>query len=459
MMNRFSFRVTPALAAGAVAGLLLVGGCNVREELLSPQQPGVISPGDVGSVAGAEGLYVGAVGNFGRALSGGGSNQETLWQFTGLLTDEFRSSDTFSQRNDADQRVTQTNDAVLSSLYSTLQQARGSSRTAIKYLRQYEPTSSNAHQAEMYFTIAFAEMQLAEDFCNGIALGETVGDVAPPSDPLKTEDVLKAALTRADSGLTLIGSGTDAATSQVRNALLVTKGRILVDLGRFADAAATVAAVPVAFQYTAQYSLTTTDNAWWILTTSTKRYSVGDSVDNIGRIKNAIPFVSAKDPRVPSARNGNGFDTTTPFYGQQIWARSDPIAIVDGLDGQLIQAEAKLNANDIAGMTAILNTLRATPPTQGIFKPAGTLAPLDVPTTKDAATTLFFREKAFWTFGRGQRLGDLRRLVRQYGRAQDAVYPSGPFFKNGNYGPRMFFPVPDRDKANTLFTGCIDQNP
>ena len=68
-------------------------------------------------------------------------------------------------------------DAVLSPLYSTLQQVRGSSRMALTYLRQYEPTSSNLHQAEMYFTIAFAEMQLGEDFCNGIALGETIDGV------------------------------------------------------------------------------------------------------------------------------------------------------------------------------------------------------------------------------------------------------------------------------------------
>src|SRR5262245_40801114 len=291
-MNRFSFRAAPALAAG----LLLVGGCNAREELLSPEQPGVIAPGDVQSAAAAEGFYVGAVGNFGRALSGGGSNQETLWQFSGLLTDEFRSSDTFSQRNDADQRVTQTNDAVLSSLYSTIQQARGSSRTAINFLRQYEPNTSNLHQAEMYFTIAFSEMQLAEDFCNGIALGETVDGVAQYTPPLSTQDVFKAALARVDSGLTLVGSGTDAATSQVRNALLITKGRLQVDLGQFSAAATTVTSVPVAFQYATQYSLTTTDNAWWILTTSTKRYSVGDSVDALGvTTKNAIPFVSAKD--------------------------------------------------------------------------------------------------------------------------------------------------------------------
>ena len=49
------------------------------------------------------------------------------------------------------------------------------------------------------------------------------------------------------------------------------------------------------------------------------------------------------------------------------------------------------------------------------------------PTTKDAAATLFFREKGFWTFGRGQRLSDLRRLVRQYGRTQDQAFPAGSF--------------------------------
>ena len=58
-----------------------------------------------------------------------------------------------------------------------------------------------------------------------------------------------------------------------------------------------------------------------------------------------------------------------------------------------------------------------------------------------------------------QRLGDRRRQVRLYGRTQDQVYPTGAFFKNGNYGTKMPFPVPDRDKANPQFTGCIDQNP
>jgi len=273
--------------------------------------------------------------------------------------------------------------------------------------------------------------------------------------------VYTAAAARADSGLALLGSASDAASVQIRNALLVTKGRIQTQLGQFAAAATTVAPVPVTFQYDAIFSLTSTDNGNWVITTNSRRYSVSDSVDATGVVKNALPFVSAKDPRVPTTLSPNktGNDGATPLYIPTAFNRDDPIPIVDGLDAQLIQAEAKLNAGDIAGMMTILNALRAAPPTQGIFKPSGTLAPLATPATKDAATTLFFREKAFWAYGRGQRLGDLRREVRLYGRTQDQVYPTGAFFKNGTYGTEMFFPVPDVEKSNPNFTGCLDQNP
>jgi hypothetical protein len=107
-------------------------------------------------------------------------------------------------------------------------------------------------------------------------------------------------------------------------------------------------------------------------------------------------------------------------------------------------------------MMTILNALRTAPPTQGIFKPAAMTA-LPVPADKASATTLYFREKAFWTFSRGQRFGDLRRLVRQYGRPADQVWPSGPFHKGGNYGPDVTYPVTDNEKTNPNFTGCVDR--
>ena len=84
---------------------------------------------------------------------------------------------------------------------------------------------------------------------------------------------------------------------------------------------------------------------------------------------------------------------------------------------------------------------------------------LPTPATQDAATTLFFREKAFWTFGRGQRLNDVRRLMRQYKRTEDQVFPTGSYFKGGTYGHTIQLPVTNTERSNPLFTGCIDRNP
>lgn len=45
---------------------------------------------------------------------------------------------------------------------------------------------------------------------------------------------------------------------------------------------------------------------------------------------------------------------------------------------------------------------------------------------------LTFCERAFWMFGTGHRLGDLRRLIRQYGRTAETIFPTGAYPKGGN---------------------------
>ena len=195
--------------------------------------------------------------------------------------------------------------------------------------------------------------------------------------------------------------------------------------------------------------------------------SVADSFDVAAGvqaiIKNALPFASANDTRVP-VKSGNAVtpkviaeDGSTIHFVQQIWARDDPMPIASGIDARMMEAEARLNAADYAGMITTLNSLRTAPPKIGLYQPAVMPALTTTPATKDAALDLFFREKGFWTFGRGQRLGDLRRLIRQYGRTQDKVFPVGVYFKGGVYGSDVNFPVPDVEKINPNFTGCIDR--
>ncbi|HEY9230173.1 MAG TPA: hypothetical protein VIP11_26205 [Gemmatimonadaceae bacterium] len=451
-----------SVAMGGVAAIALMvsAGCNsVQDKLLEPQQPQIINPGDIENPTGALGLYTGAIGRLRTALNGGNNNQETIWNFQGLMTDEFKSGDTFSQRNDADQRTTQSNDGVMGSTYNAVQQTRGRARDAIVAMLKYTP-EEKTKIGEMYLVMGFMELTLGQAFCNGIPLGETVDNLPAYTKPLTTKEVFQTAIARMDTALTFL-TGTDAQTVLVRKAVLLTKARALVNTDQYAAAAALVPAATVenTYQYLITYSQTTQSNEWWQMGTSTKRYTVGDSADITGTIKNHLPFATANDPRVKvAAVKGRSFDSATPFYEFTMFAREDPLPMLSGLDARLIEAEAKLQAGDFAGMMTILNSLRTAPPKIGNFTVTAMTALTTTPTTKDAAATLFFREKAFWQFGRGERFNDLRRLVRQYGRPQDQVWPSGAFHKNGNYGTNVNFPVPDTEKANTNFTGCIDRN-
>ena len=63
-----------------------------------------------------------------------------------------------------------------------------------------------------------------------------------------------------------------------------------------------------------------------------------------------------------------------------------------------------------------------------------------------------------WMFSTGHRLGDMRRLMRApYNRTQTSVFPNGVFFKGGNYGPDVNFPVTQAEENNPNFKGCTDR--
>ncbi len=475
-MKRFTDRARWAIALGAlVGGPLIVAACsNVKDQLLEPQNPGLIDPTAVTSAAAAFALKVGAVGKTRVVVDGGGtsgnncnSNAECLWEEVGSLTDEFHNADFQNTRGDIDQRqITDDNPSVP---YSSVTQNRGYVRDAINAVRQYIPDST-ADIGELYMSLGFLEMSLGENFCNGIPLGHTVAGVVTYGAPLTNAQVLDSASTHLDSALA-INTGTSAQATFIRQASLILKARILIDKGNFAAAAALVpvSAVPSSYAYFFATSQAKGESlGLWSIANSTARLSVSDSSEIINGVAtptaNALPFASAGDPRVP-VKPGSAVtpqvvaeDGQTPQFVQLLYTRFDPIAMVSGIDARLIEAEAKLNANDIAGMMTILNAMRAAPPKISNFQPAA-MAALPTPATQDAATSLFFREKAFWTFGRGQRLNDERRLMRQYSRTEAQVFPTGSYYKGGTYGHSIQLPVTNNERANPNFTGCTDRNP
>ena len=445
----------------AVTAVTLAAACSsFRDQLLEPQQPGVIGPEATESATAADALRKGALSRLRLATVGG----EAIWMLSGLMTDEWKSGDTFSQRNETDQRIVQTNNGNVAGMYVTVQRARGAAYDALNALRTFIPDTASK-QAQMYWVLGVAELGLAENFCSGVPYGFIVNGVPTDADPLTSAQGYALALLHLDSALAL-ATATDTFTVSVNRAIQISRARALVNLGgaaNFALAAAAVASVPTSYQYLQTFSLTTADNALWSLNNSAKRWVVGDSFDTGGRIVNAIPFASANDPRVPKTGSTinstllKAFDTNTWLVAQGIYARSDPVPLATGIDARLIEAEARLQANDIPGMMVILNALRASTQRIGTYT-VPVMAALATPGSQTAATDLYFREKAFWAFGRGQRLSDLRRLIRQYGRTLDVVFPTGQFFKGGNYGVDVNFPVTiNEEKPNPKWTGCIDR--
>lgn len=462
-MNRARWKTV-----GAVALLpTLISGCDLKEALLSPQQPGVIGPTSVTTPTGAEALRIGALGSFKSWVAGGGVNFANLPMMSDLVTDEWASGDTQSQHNETDQRTMQTSNGVLASAYTAAQQARGFSITAIDALRSYVTPPPAAEIGELYFTLGFAELQMSEDFCNGVPFGSMVAGVPTYTQPITNADGFKLATARFDSALTLV-TGADAQSVAIHRVNEIAKARAQINLGNYAAAAALVADVPTAYQYLLTFSLTTTSSELYLLNGNpASRFVVGDSFAIVNGapsvIKNALPFASSGDPRIPvtGATNNTtrkGFDGSTPWVGQLLYGQTDAFPVLTGVDARLIEAEAKIATGDYAGMFATLNALRTSAQTIGSKTIAAMPALTSAPTTKDAALTLFFREKAFWQFGRGFRMGDLRRLIRQYGRTQDNVFPVGTWFKGGAYGTDVNLPMVDTELTNPNFHGCIDRN-
>jgi hypothetical protein len=466
-------RILTAVVLAAVV-LAPMGACST-ETLLESEDPDLIDPAATRSEAGALGLRNGALSRF-RGITGG---NESTWLFGGLLADEWSTSSTFIQNDETDQRRIQLNNSIITGMFRDLARVRTASNQAIATMKEFLPDSTTMI-AELYFARGFAEMQLAQDFCNGIPLSDGSGDTLVFGMPLTVDSVFKVSIASYDSALALIPTiavtPTDTvvtrADSLVHRAARIGKARALLGLGRYAEAGALVAAtlVPTTYTYNHTFAVASGRNTLWNQPFSQRRYTVGDSLEGNSRtivVKNALPFFTAKDPRLPVtySTSNSGRDTTKGQDGftfsrrTSLYGEVTPVAVVNGIDARLIEAEAALKANDPVTMLAILNALRLARPTIGTITPAtGSLPPLVDPGTEKGRVDLLFREKAFWTFTRGQRLGDLRRLIRQYGRAPTDVFPEGVHYRGGTYGPDVNLPVPFDEMNNPNFTGCIDRN-
>ena len=478
-------RLARALMLGSTMALVGAVGCDSNSLLAAPD-PDIISPSDLDTPEGANALRIGALQRWRFATGGDNTNgQESTWMTGGLLADEWATSSTFVQNDELDERRIHLDNATVTFDFRKLERVRTAVNQALPPMYKWRPTETTLI-AELYLARGNAEMQLASDFCNGIPLSDASTASSPTEikfgTPQTVAQVFTTAISTLDSGLALATAVNDS-TVKVARALKITKARALLGLGGAANvalAATLVAGIPTDSVYTHTYAATSGSNAIWGQGRSGRRYNVGDNVEGNAhdiQVANNLNFFSSKDPRVPSSYtiSTSGKDTTKSQDGlifsrtTTLWGQESPVQVTSGIDARLIEAEAAFQTGNFntatTGTLAILNALRASSHVVGgsITVPAFTTTLTD-PGTDSARVALLFREKAFWTFGRGERLGDLRRLARQDPYKQwynvGNLYPSGTHYRGGTYGTDVNLPVPkDEENNNPNFHGCIDRNP
>jgi hypothetical protein len=435
--------------------------CSMDQSLPS----GIIDPAATQSRDGALAAYSGALVQFRQAFGGQQSTFGADASFiatAGLLSDELQSADigaplgTRSSSGVVDARLlpeysdpTIEPNAPYRSAYSALQSARGQARDALGLLKTYAPEST-ALAGHLLAELGYSEVLEAELFCSGIPLTTVDYNGNYTLQPgSTTEEVFGHAITLFDSALTLA-----ADQPRISGLARVGEARALLGLGRFADAAQEVAAVPDGFQYletfsTAGPSAGTWANFGYIPVAFTWFASVSDREGGTG-----LDYRSSLDPRTASTAIGgtNQYGVTLFFPTKYTPAGDTSVVLADWIEARLIEAEAALQTGDVPTWLGKLNKLRET-----AITPA--LPDTTDPGTPDARIDLLFRERAFWLFLTGHRQGDMRRLIRRYGRAPNSVYPTGTYPGGvGSYGSDVNAPIPASERAyNPKFAGCINR--
>jgi hypothetical protein len=429
------FRVSAKVGVVSAGLLFILAGCS-RSDLLQADTPDIIDPGSVDNLQGAPAIYAGAISEMVFANT---ASLHALVLYSGLFTDELLHAGTPPATREFDLRdVLATNlDAVGSVTnpgpYHMLHRARTALEEGAAKLTDLLP-AGDPRVGELWALAGMTYIEFGENFCSGTPFSEL--DPIVLGSPLTTAEMLDRGLDRLATA-----AGTAGGDASIVNLVAVLKGRALLDLGQFAEAAQAVAGVPTSFVYQFNHAGPPSRQPNQIYQQNTSdTFSVPDREGT-----NGLDFASANDPRVPvSEPRLSRQDGVSPqVYFLKYTAIADPIAMATGVEARLIEAEVALQANNVGDWLMKLNDLRTT---------VSGLAPLTDPGTTDARVDLMFRERAFWLYLTGHRLGDLRRLVRQYDRQAEAVYPTGAYHKQGlTRGTQLTLIVPQPEQNNPNF--------
>ncbi len=415
---------------------LALCACDLNK-LLDVDHSDVITPGDIQGARGAELFAAGALGQF--ALAFGSSAGQVL--ASGLMADEFLYSGVFPQWQDIDGRAVEPRNSSVPGIYRALHNARVGLENAADVVAEFLP--GDPRLSEMHGLAGYAYVFFGESFCPGVPFGRTLpGGEATQGQQRSTEETFTLALERFAAA-----SAAAAGSAGFEHLAAVGAARALLNLGRYDEAASRASGVPTTWEHLIRYkdgADPSQENQVFTRTRLSRDWSLSDREGG-----NGLPFRSEPDARVTWLFDGGtGADNQTPHYQLTKYdSAEDDIVLASGIEARLIETEAALHAGDVDLMLTKLNDLRATLE----------LGDLSDPGTLDGRVDLLFSERARWMFATAHRLGDMRRLVRQYGRSADTVFPVGFYREVRQYGTDTDLIVPDDENANPNFSGCFNR--
>lgn len=424
------------VGAAWLAIALFLSSCDALTDVKATD---VTDPDALSNPGGAATLYAGGIATFASAFA---AYPVAQFLASGLIADEFITAPPQGSWASYDFRLLEEPGETWP--YEELQRARIAALQAIEGLQLNAPEPQSSI-GEMFAYIGYVETFLGENMCSGIPLSALVNNEPVFGEQFTTMQMFEQAVSDFDSAAAYAGTSGEAL-----NLARVGRGRALLNLRRFGEAADAVRDVPTDFRWQVAMSATTTleYNGYYY---TAYLFSYVTVQDNEGT--NGLNFVSANDPRVP-LQLGEG-DYGLAHYQLPTYDSPDaPVELASGIEARLIEAEAAYQENpgdlSATGWLGMLNELRATAISPG-------LPPLDDPGENMAREDLIYRERAFWLYGTGHRHGDLRRLVRQYDRDVESVFPTGFTVHGIPYGQDVNIAPPERQDNNPNYTGCFDR--
>jgi hypothetical protein len=405
----------------------LTGAVCACNDALSVTNPGAIQEGQLGDPALEQLIVNGAIGEFQYAYG-----QYSQW--SAVLSDEAYTDHTNVDVRDFSEHKFGDLNTINSTTYEYVQRARQSADDATDRLKTLLGTAaaSDINVATVLAYAGYSYVLLGEGWCES---------PVNLSAPLPSDSLLRRAITRFDSAITIAtavkqAGGTNVAAAQdLIYMSQVGAARAALKVGDLALSRTYASQVPAAYEKLAYYSSNTVreNNALNALT-----HAAGASLGMFTK------FQGLSDPRVPQPATtqlgltgGNIYTPLTPFmYTGWVASGTAPridvnydIKFATGLEAQYDVAEA--DGPTVATLNFV-NARRAAGG-EGVVALTGTalMAELAEQRARDFYLT-------------GQRLGDLRR----YAKAGNDMFPTGnyPLF-NDSYGTAECFIVPLSEKA------------